>query len=124
MPRRPPGEMDAPLALVSRVSSLGPTANGNGGKTRGSVAVSSSFRPYIWQVEVAIFVGLLSMSNMVTESLSLHDTLSNLVLILLIRESPSSHDENTNLSALAAPCCCCGMFAVLEWRCHRHDSAW
>jgi hypothetical protein len=77
----PPGEMDAPLVLVSWVSSLGPTANGNGGKTRGSVAVSSSFRPYIWQVEVAIFVGLLSMSNMVTESLSLHDTLSDLLLI-------------------------------------------
>ena len=73
--------MDAPLVLVSWVSSLGPTAKGNGGKTRGSVAVSSSFRPYIWQVEVAIFVGLLSMSNMVTEILSLHDTLSDLLLV-------------------------------------------
>ncbi len=77
----PPGEMDAPLALVSRVSSLGPTTrNGNGGNTIGPIVILSFFCPYIWQVQVAIFVGLLSMSNMVTESMSLHNTLSNFYL--------------------------------------------
>jgi hypothetical protein len=76
----PPGVTDAPLVLVSRVSSVGPTTNGNGGKTRVSVAVSS-FRPYIGPIEAAISVGLLFMSNMVTENLSLHDTLSDLLLV-------------------------------------------
>jgi hypothetical protein len=47
MPRRPPGEMDAPLALVSRVSSLGPTGNGNGGNTIGPVVILSFFCTFV-----------------------------------------------------------------------------
>jgi hypothetical protein len=51
----PPGEMDAPLALVSRVSSLDPAANGNGGKTIGPVVILSFFCQYICQIEVVLF---------------------------------------------------------------------